>query len=166
MGALARIERHFEPVVIVTALGLVIVLVFADVVARFAFATSISWAGEVARLAFVYMIYFGVAYAIRDRRHMRVTVLLDLAPDRLRRVMMLAAETVFLVYSIAVFWLGIVITQQATARGQILSATEWPTGVLYAAIVFSGALSAVRLCYSIWRIAARGETQLTQQMDV
>jgi TRAP-type C4-dicarboxylate transport system permease small subunit len=166
MGTLSRIEKYFEPVVIVTALGLVIVLVFADVVARFAFATSIAFAGEVARLSFVYMIYFGVSYAIRDRRHMRVTVLLDLAPPALRRWMMLAAETVFLVYSLAVCWLGIVITQQATARGQILSATEWPTGVLYAAIIFSGALSAARLCHSIWRIAAHGETQLTQQMDV
>ncbi|SLN19651.1 2,3-diketo-L-gulonate TRAP transporter small permease protein YiaM [Roseivivax jejudonensis] len=163
---LSRIEKYFEPVVIVTALSVVIVLVFADVVARFAFATSIAFAGEVARLAFVYMIYFGVAYAIRDRRHMRVTVLLDLAPPGLRRWMMLAAETVFLVYSLVVCWLGVVITQQATERGKILSATEWPTSVLYAAIIFSGALSAARLIHSIWRIAFRGETQLTPQMDV
>lgn len=163
---LSRIEKYFEPAVIVVALSVVIVLVFADVVARFAFATSIAFAGEVARLAFVYMIYFGVSYAIRDRRHMRVTVLLDMAPQALRRWMMLAAETVFLAYSIAVCWLGFVITEQAMARGKILSATEWPTSVLYAAIIFSGALSAARLVHSIWRIAVHGETRLTQQMDV
>ena len=163
---LARIEKYFEPGVIVIALSVVIVLVFADVAARFAFATSIAFAGEVARLAFVYMIYFGVSYAIRDRRHMRVTVLLDKAPQAMRRWMMLAAETVFLAYSVAVCWLGVVITQQAIARGKILSATEWPTSVLYAAIIFSGALSAARLVHSIWRIGVHGETRLTQRMDV
>ncbi|WP_235191420.1 TRAP transporter small permease [Palleronia rufa] len=162
----SKLERYFEPAVIVTTLGVIVVLVFADVVARFAFSTSIAFAGEVARLSFVYMIYFGVSYAIRDRRHMRVTVLLDLAPPELRRVLMLAAEAVFLAYSLAVCWLGIVITRQAAERGRILSATEWPTSVLYSAIIFSGALSAARLVHSIWRIAARGETQLTPQMDV
>jgi TRAP-type C4-dicarboxylate transport system permease small subunit len=166
VGTLARLERYFEPTVIVAALGAVIVLVFADVVARFAFATSISWAGEVARLAFVYMIYFGIAYAIREKRHMRVTVLLDLAPPGLRRALMILAETVFLAYSLAICWLGVVITQQAAARGRILSATEWPASVLYAAIVFSGALSAARLCHSIWRIAAKGDTSLSPPVDV
>ncbi|HBM60924.1 TRAP transporter small permease [Salipiger marinus] len=163
---LAKLEKWAEPVVIVTALAVVILLVFADVVARFAFSTSIAWAGEVARLAFVYMIYFGVSYAIRDRRHMRVTVLVDMAPPRLRRWLLLLAEAVFLVYSLAVCWLGVVITQNAAARGKILSATEWPTAVLYGVIAVTGALSVLRLCQQIWRIAVTGDAQLSPQMDV
>jgi len=163
---LASVEKYFEPVVIVTTLGAIIVLVFADVVARFAFSTSIAVAGELARLSFVYMIYFGVAYAIRERRHMRVTVLLDIAAPPLRRAMLVVAEVVFLAYSLGVCWLGIVITRQATARDKILSATEWPAAVLYAAIIFSGALSALRLVQSLHRIVVAGDTRLGPQTDV
>lgn len=162
---LRAVERHFEPVVIVSALSVVIAMVFADVIARFAFSTSIAFAGEVARLAFVYMIYFGVAYAIRERRHMRVTFLVDAAPPRLRRALLTLAEVVFLFYSVAVCWLGIVITVQSVERGKTLSATGWPTAILYAAIIFSGALSAARLLHSIHRIAVRGETDIAPQME-
>lgn len=161
-----HVEKYFEPVVIVFMLGAIIVLVFADVVARFAFSTSIAPANEMARVAFVYMIYFGVSYAIRDRRHMRVTLLLDKQSPFGRRVMLGLAETVFLVYSVIVCWLGVVITQNAIERGQILSSTQWPTSVLYAAIIFSGALSAARLCHSLYRIVVQGDTSIGAQADI
>lgn len=164
--AFRALERWFEPTVIVACLAAIVVLVFADVVARFAFSTSIAVANEIARFAFVYMIYFGVSYAIRERRHMRVTVLLDAVSPAARRWLLALAEGVFLVYSLAVCWLGVVITQQAVERGRILSATEWPTATLYAAIVFSGALSAARLVYSIRRILVDGDTALGPQRDV
>ena len=160
------IEKYFEPVVIVGALGAIIVLVFADVVARFAFSTSIAVAGELARLSFVYMIYFGVSYAIRERRHMRVTTLVNQAPPRLRIALFALAELIFLVYSVAVCWLGLVITQQAIARGKILSATQWPTAVLYCAIILSGALCVLRLVQSLRAIVLRGEVPVMQQRDV
>ena len=154
------LEKWFEPTVIVTMLGAIIVLVFADVIARFAFSTSVAVANELARFCFVYMIYFGVSYAIRERRHMRVTVVLDLLPEDMRRWTFALAEVVFLVYSVVVCWLGVVITQQAFERGTILSSTQWPTGVLYAAIILSGALSCLRLLQSLWRVVAHSDIGL------
>ena len=166
MPSMSSIEKYFEPVVIVSALAAVVVLVFANVIARFAFSTSIPWAGELARLSFVYMIYFGVAYAIRGRRHMRVTVLVDLARPQLRRILLITAELVFLVYSATVCWLGVVITQQAVERSKILSATQWPTAVLYAAIILSGGLSVLRLVQEIRRMLREPIVDLPPQMDV
>ena len=160
------LEKWFEPVVIVGMLTAIIVLVFADVVARFAFSTSVAVANEVARFCFVYMIYFGVSYAIRERRHMRVTVILDQLPRVWRRWTFACAEAVFLIYSVVVCYLGVVITQQSFARGRILSSTEWPLGVLYAAIILSGALSAARLCHSLWMVVRHGDDHLAPQQDV
>ncbi|SFT54228.1 TRAP transporter small permease [Sedimentitalea nanhaiensis] len=161
-----NLEKWFEPVVIVGMLGAIILLVFADVIARFAFSTSIAVANELARFCFVYMIYFGVSYAIRERRHMRVTVVLDQLPEAARRWVFALAEFIFLIYSVTVCWLGVVVTQQAFERGKILSSTEWPLGVLYAAIIFSGALSSARLVHSLWRVIAHGDTHLGPQLDV
>lgn len=160
------LEKWFEPAVIVTMLGAIILFVFADVIARFAFSTSIAVANELSRFCFVYMIYFGVSYAIRERRHMRVTVVLDLLPSRLRRWVFALSELIFLVYSVVVCWLGVVITQQAFERGKILSSTEWPQGFLYAAIILSGALSAARLGHSLWHVVRRGEVRLVPQTDI
>lgn len=163
---LRHLEKWFEPAVIVTMLSAIIALVFADVIARFAFSTSIAVANELARFCFVYMIYFGVSYAIRERRHMRVTVILDMLPEGLRRWVFALAELIFLAYSIAVCWLGFVIAEQALDRGKILSSTEWPLSVLYAAIIMSGALSALRLAHSLYRVVAHGDTHLGPQTDI
>lgn len=155
------LEKWFEPAVIVCTLSMIIILVFADVIARFAFSTSIAVANELARFCFVYMIYFGVSYAIRAKRHMRVTLLLDMMPVAAQKWVFALAETVFLIYSVAVCWLGIVITQQAFERGKILSSTEWPLGVLYGAIIVSGGISALRLIASIKGILFDGHTHNT-----
>ena len=160
------LEKWFEPVVIIAMLAAIILLVFADVIARFAFSTSVAIANEMARFCFVYMIYFGISYAIRERRHMRVTVLLDALPRAWRRWTFACAELVFLVYSIMVCWLGVVITQQSFDRGRILSSTEWPLGVLYAAIIFSGALSAARLAHSLWCVVRHGDDHLALPRDI
>lgn len=160
------LEKWFEPAVIVAAFTLIILLVFADVIARFAFSTSIAVANELARFCFVYMIYFGVSYAIREKRHMRVTVLLDALPQVWRRWTFVVAELAFLAYSLTVCWLGVIITQQAVERGKILSSTEWSSGVLYAAIIFSGGLSSLRLLHSIWRAAVKNDLPLAPQTDI
>lgn len=158
-------EKWFEPSVIVALLGAIIVLVFADVIARFAFSTSVAVANEMARFCFVYMIYFGVSYAIRERRHMRVTIFLDMMPETYRRWVFALSEFIFLGYSVLVCWLGLVITQQAFDRGKILSSTEWPMGVLYVVIFISGALSVLRLGQSLWRVIVDGDMKLSAKAE-
>lgn len=160
------LEKWFEPIVIIFMLTMIVVLIFADVVARFGFSTSIPMANELARISFVYMVYFGISYAIREKRHMRVSVVVDMLSPKLRRVVNIIADLVFLIYSVAVCWLGIVIANQSLLRGKILNSTEWPLAVLYAAIIFSGALSTLRLIQSIWKIATTDEKPLVVQADV
>ncbi|KXF82992.1 TRAP transporter small permease [Enterovibrio coralii] len=160
------LEKYFEPVVIVTSLVMIILMVFADVIARFAFSTSIIIANEVARLCFVYLIYFGISYAIREHRHMRVTFFVDKFPPQFKRIILFISESIFLVYSVTVCVLGVEITQQAIERGKTLSATQWPTSILYAAIIFSGFLCALRLLYSLYLIGIRGDISLYQNEEL
>ncbi|MFD2178045.1 TRAP transporter small permease [Veronia pacifica] len=163
---LRTIEKYFEPTVIVICLTAIMFLVFADVIARFAFSTSIAIANELARISFVYLIYFGISYAIREHRHMRVTYFVDKLPATLKRFALVISESIFLLYSITVCYYGVEITQQAVERGKTLSATQWPTSVLYAAIIFSGLLCSLRLLHSLYRIIALGETDLCPKEEI
>ncbi len=160
------LDRWFEPVIMVATLAAIIVLVFADVIARFAFDTSISIANELARFSFVYMIYFGVSYAIRQRRHMRVTYFLDKFPRPTRKWIFALAETIFLVYSIAICNLGVNITTAAVAQGKILSSTGWPLASLYIIVVISGFLSSVRLIQSLYRIFKNDDIHIGGEQEV
>jgi len=159
------LEKWFEPAIIVAMLGAIIAFVFADVIARFAFSTSVAVANELARFCFVYMIYFGVSYGIRERRHMRVTLFVDMLPEAGRRRAFILSELVFLAYSVMVTWQGIVITGNAVERGKIMSSTEWSLGVLYFAIILSGALCCLRLLQSLKRAIVDGDIALNARAE-
>ncbi len=163
---LKALDKWFEPVIMVATLAAIIFFVFADVIARFAFDTSIAVANELARFSFVYMIYFGVSYAIRQRRHMRVTYFLDKFPRPTRKWVFALAETIFLIYSVVICVLGVNITTSAAQQGKILSSTGWPLATLYAVVIFSGALSSIRLIQSIYRIFKYDDIHIGGEVEV
>ncbi|MGQ7249186.1 TRAP transporter small permease [Halomonas sp. V046] len=160
MSLFRRFECLFEPVCIVAALSTIVILVFTNVVLRL-FDTTLAWAGELARYLFVWMIYLGISYCIRERRHLRVTFLVDRLPGRAKAVVNLLADVVFMVYSAMVAYYGYLIMSDAVERGQIAPALEISVSVLYAAIVVGGALSVGRLAVHVghsWQaIVASGD---------
>lgn len=148
MGAIQWVERRFEPVLIVIAISLIVSLIFINVVLRL-FDTTLPWAGELSRYLFVWMVYLGISYCIKERRHLRVTAFVDLLPLRGRKVASVFSDVIFLVYSVLVAYYGYLITAEAISRGQVAPALEISVGVLYASILVGGVLSIFRLIASI-----------------
>ena len=67
-----------------TALISLIVIVFANVVARYVFNASMTWATEAALWLFVGMIFLAVPLAHRTRRHLAIHMLVDALPGPAR----------------------------------------------------------------------------------
>ena len=68
------------------ALAVMVTLVFGNVVLRYAFNTGITWAEEVARLMFVWMIFLGAILALRRNAHIGVEILQAKLPAYARRI--------------------------------------------------------------------------------
>lgn len=67
------------------ALAIMVVLVFGNVVLRYAFDSGITWAEEVARLMFVWLIFLGAILALRHHVHLGVEMLQAKLPRKARR---------------------------------------------------------------------------------
>lgn len=79
--------------------GATLVVITAQIVWRYVFNDSLTWTEELARYLFVWITFVGMALAIRDRTHIRVTLVVDQLPARLRRwldMAQLALVTLFL----------------------------------------------------------------------
>jgi TRAP-type C4-dicarboxylate transport system permease small subunit len=61
-----------------------VAVVFLQVIARYILLVSIDWTEEVARFAFIWMVFVGIAITERQRAHFRITFLVERAPHRLR----------------------------------------------------------------------------------
>lgn len=142
------LDKYFEPTLIVLAVTLITFLIFTDVVLRI-FNTSLSWAGELSQYLFVWTIYLGISYCIKDRRHLQVHFFVNMLPPTLRSMSYILADIIFLVYSICIVYFGYLVTITAVSRGQISPALEVSIAVLYSAVFIGAGLSVIRLLFSI-----------------
>lgn len=148
MNFLRGLDKHFEPVLIVTGVTLITFFISLQIVLRF-FDNPISWAEELARYLFVWVIYLSISYAIRDDRHIRILAVLSLLPRLGQVICLIISDLIFLGYSVLVVYYGSVIIESSLALGQISSGLEIPVATLYSSIVLGGALNIIRLLQRI-----------------
>ncbi|MEG9379695.1 TRAP transporter small permease [Vibrio cholerae] len=143
-------DKYFEPSIIVTFTLGMFTFIFLEIVLR-PFNISIAWSGEAARFLFVWVIYLGISYAIRNGRHIRVLALVKLLPVKTQQFLNLISNLVFLSYQGIVLYHAIKITEKSFRLGQLAPAMEIPLAFLYVCLVVSAALSIIRLSITIKR---------------
>jgi TRAP-type transport system small permease protein len=69
------------------AFGVMLILVTLQVVFRYVLRVSVPWTEEAARWFYAWQIFLGSALAMRDRLHLRITVLVDQVQGKARTVL-------------------------------------------------------------------------------
>lgn len=89
-----------EETVIALLLGLMTVLTFANVVARYVFNDNILWALEVTVFLFAWLVLLGVSYGVKKSFHLGVDALIDRLPKTFKKPLALIAVAACLTFSI------------------------------------------------------------------
>lgn len=71
-----------------------IFFVFLNVILRYIFGTGLAWSEEVARLAFIYLVYLGTIGAYRDNRHLGVDTLLEKTGPKVANVLYVVVQLI------------------------------------------------------------------------
>jgi TRAP-type transport system small permease protein len=74
-------------VVVIACMGVMVVVVSAQVFMRYVLNSSIDWADEASRLAFVWTIFLAIPLGIREGAHVGIDILVERFPARLRTVL-------------------------------------------------------------------------------
>lgn len=96
---LAKVVDEIEETVIAVLLGLMTLLTFANVIARFAFNSNILWALELTVFMFAWLVLLGASYAVKKHAHLGVDVIVNLLPPGPRRIMALVSITACLAFA-------------------------------------------------------------------
>lgn len=92
MKALRLFDRYFEEVVCGVALVVMACCVMLQVVLRFVFHAASPWAEEIAVYSMILAVYLGATMAVRERQHIRITLLIERAPRPLAVAMVVLAD--------------------------------------------------------------------------
>jgi C4-dicarboxylate transporter DctQ subunit len=96
---LGRIVNSIEETAIALILGLMTLVTFANVVARYVFNSNILWALETTVFLFAWLVLLGASYCVKTRAHLGVDVVINMVAPGVRRVLALLAVAACLAFS-------------------------------------------------------------------
>lgn len=92
--------NHFESYIGAGLFIFICILMLVQVISRYVFGRAITWAEEAATIAFVPMVYCGYAAAVTDRKHVSVEAIQFFMPFKVRKVMKIVSQIIFLFFCI------------------------------------------------------------------
>ncbi len=95
---LTKLDKYFEEVICAISLTVVACSVFLQVIMRFVFSSASVWAEETAVYGMIYAIYFGASMAIRERAHIRITMLVKILPRPLQVTCIVLADALWFAF--------------------------------------------------------------------
>lgn len=98
--ALGRIIDSIEETSIAICLGLMTLITFANVIARYVFHGNILWALELTVFLFAWLVLMGMSYGVKKHVHIGVDVLINAAPPPVRRVLAVVAVALCLTFAV------------------------------------------------------------------
>jgi C4-dicarboxylate transporter DctM subunit len=73
---LSKLDRYFEEVICTICLTVLVGSVLLQVILRYVFSTAAVWAEETAVYGMIFAVYLGATMAVRERAHLRITLLI------------------------------------------------------------------------------------------
>ena len=83
---LQLIDKNGERYLLLPLYALIVSSIFIEVLRRSVLSYSSVWTEEIARYAFIYIAYIGASAAIKERAHIRIDVILNLLPNRMKLI--------------------------------------------------------------------------------
>jgi TRAP-type transport system small permease protein len=119
-------------------LGIMVVIVFAQVICRYVFKFTPRWSEETSIICMIWISMLGMALGVRRHIHLAITEIVNLFPKTLRKVVYCFDEVAMIVFGVTITIYGGQLS--AVTMSSTLPATQLPSGVLYAILPIMGVL--------------------------
>ena len=148
---LARINRDGERWLLLVFYAMIVATIAIEVIRRFVLSYSSIWGEEIARYAFIYLVWIGAAAAVSDRAHIRIDVLFHYLPSAGRAVLYIFGDLVMLAVAILAFYFSLETVLTSLKFGSVTHGLRIEQAWFLAAVPFGFTLIILRLIASIWR---------------
>ena len=166
MKVLKWLDDHFEEFFLVIFLILISCVSLAQVIWKKApFLEALPWSDEFCRFMWIWTVFLSLPYTIRKGSMLRVSVVLDLMPQVVRKVINIAVDivTVACMGLLAYYSYSVVFGAQGImASGELSTAMQWPMWMVYSVMLLGyvlGTLRAVQM--TVIHMMHFGEKELT-----
>jgi len=143
-----------------------VAVAFVNVVARYVFDLSFVWATELTIFLFLWSVFFAAAYCFKKDAHIAVTIVLDVVPSKVAKIMLLLSHTVTLVFLATVSYFGyeyLLLVNDLDERS--IDLWNMPMWIVYLVIPVSFAFATYRVAERIFIIATTSHEKILKESE-
>jgi C4-dicarboxylate transporter DctQ subunit len=138
----------------VFGISLGVLLAFANVVLRYCFDMSITWAGELTNYLFMWSALFGAAYGFKKGVHISVTIVLEKLPPLLAKMILMCAHLFSCFYLALMAYLGYELILMLVDFGEMSIDLQIPMWIPHLVLPFAFIGAAFRAGEKVFEVAA------------
>ena len=163
MKRIIMVFDELEKIVLFGGFAFVIVIIFLQVVLRYVFNNSLTWVEELTRYLFVWLTWIGAARAVREDKHIRVTILLDKIGPTAKKWMEIVITLLCLFTFVIMTKTGFDLISQMKVAVRYSASLHVAMYYFYYAVPFGGILASLRyiqklICVDIPKIREGAES--------
>ena len=143
---------RLEEVFMATALAFMTLLTFIQVILRYIFGTGWVWSLEATTYTFAWLVLIGMSYCVRERAHIAVDLLVSRLPAVTRRIVMLTAIGLCVVYCALMIYGGAIFVDRLMLLGNNARDIPLPRWMLTSILPMGFGLLAIRFLQVGWRV--------------
>ena len=142
-----------------------VALAFVNVVARFVFDASLTWAAELTVFLFLWSAFFGAAYCFKKDAHIAVTIILDLLPTYVAKMFLIVSHLITICFLLAVSYYGYEYLLLVNELDEMSIDLEIPMWIPYLVIPISFAFAAFRVGEKLYVIIITPHDKVVQESE-
>ena len=149
MKAIKWIDRHFEEILLIALLFIMMMVMGIQIVARYVFGNSLSWSEEITRFCFIWTGFLSISYCVKNGKSIKIDQFVEWFRDdlggravHLFRLFSYAVEIVLFTYLLPFAWRFVGESCKGKAASPAVGIPMW---IVQSITVFSFALCVFRL---------------------
>lgn len=153
----AFLEKHFEELLAGILVMIMASMVFFQVVMRYLFSMPTSWSDEIAIYAMLWSVYVSVAWAVRERAHIRVMNFVQLFPKKIAIFLTILSDFIWFLFGLFLTYQSVLLDlsfwENAYRSPALDIDQKWP----YMCLILGFGLMTLRLVQIYYRWIKFGE---------
>lgn len=156
-----RGEEVFNVILLLSATG----IIFVNVILRYFFSASTTWAEEVTRYLIVYVSFVGGSIGVRQGEHVGIDLIYQLVPETVKRILSSIMYLVAMLFTAILAYYGWRITYFTFATGQISPTIMIPIWIVYLSMPAGSLLMSIRFLQKFWIEVTRFKSKNSRDLE-
>jgi C4-dicarboxylate transporter, DctQ subunit len=142
-----------------------VALAFGNVVARYVFDSSLTWAAELTVYLFLWSTFFGAAYCFKQDAHINISILLEIVSPITAKTLMITSHVITLLFLFIVAYYGLQYVLFVHELEEVSVDLEVPMWIVYLVIPVSFLFASYRVGEKIYELLKTPAKNVIKQSE-